>query len=72
MSPDSVETALAMLELGASGDTLEEMKAVLGGGMDHDEFCSYIAGMNDRLEGSENIIFQQANSIWARKDVMTV
>lgn len=72
VSPDSVETALAMLELGASGDTLEELESVLGAGMDYGEFCSYLAGMNDRLEGSDNIIFQQANSIWARKDVMTV
>ena len=72
VSPDSVETALAMLETGAAGDTKTEMEAVLGGGMDHAEFCSYLAGMNDRLANSDKIIFQQSNSIWARKGLMDV
>ncbi len=72
VSPDSVETALAMLETGAAGDTLTEMESVLGGGMDRGSFSSYLAGMNDRLEDSKNIIFQQSNSIWARKDLMKV
>ena len=72
ISPDSVQTALAMLELGASGETLEEMEDVLGGGIDREAFCSYLAGMNDRLESSNSIIFQQSNSIWARKDQMSV
>lgn len=72
VSPDSVETALAMLEVGASGDTLEEMETVLGGGMNRAEFCSYLAGMNDRLEGSDKIIFRQSNSIWARENLMKV
>ena len=72
VSPDSVETALAMLETGAAGDTLKEMESVLGGGMDRSAFCSYLAGMNDRLESSDKVIFQQSNSIWARKDRMNV
>jgi len=72
VSPDSVETALAMLETGAAGDTLGEMEAVLGGGMNREAFCSYLAGMNDRLEGSDKIIFQQSNSIWAKEEIMNV
>ena len=72
VSPDSVETALAMLETGAAGDTLTEMESVLGGGMDRGSFSSYLGGMNDRLESSKNIIFQQSNSIWARKNHMRV
>ena len=40
--------------------------------MDHAEFCSYLAGMNDRLANSDKIIFQQSNSIWARKGLMDV
>lgn len=72
VSPDSIETALAMLETGAAGDTLTEMESVLGGGMDRSLFSSYLGGMNDRLESSKNVIFQQSNSIWARKDLMNV
>ena len=72
VSPDSIETALAMLENGAAGNTLNEMGSVLGGGMDREAFCSYLAGMNDRLERSDKIIFQQSNSIWARKGLMDV
>lgn len=68
VSPDSIETALAMLETGAAGDTLTEMESVLGGGMDRGSFSSYLGGMNDRLESSKNVIFQQSNSIWVRKD----
>lgn len=66
ISPDSVMTALAMLENGARGATLEEMEDVLSGGMSAGDFNEYLAGMNDRLAGSGNIIFNKANSIWAR------
>jgi len=72
VSPDSVETALAMLEIGAAGETKTEMESVMGGGMDRSTFCSYLGGMNDRLESSDKIIFQQSNSVWARKGVMKV
>ncbi len=72
ISPDSVATALAMLENGARGETLDEMEAVLGGEMDAADYCSYLAGMNDRLEGKKKIIFEQSNSIWARKGAIKV
>lgn len=72
VSPDSIDTALAMLENGAAGDTQKEMESVLGGGMDRGAFCSCLAGMNNRLESSGSIIFQQANSIWAREGLMKV
>lgn len=72
VSPDSVATALAMLENGAAGTTLDEMKTVLGGDMDAADYCSYLAGLNDRLESKKMIIFEQSNSIWVRKGRMTV
>ena len=72
VSPDSVATALAMLENGAAGNTLKEMKTVLGGNMSPADYCSYLAGMNDRLESKKKIIFQQSNSIWARKGKINV
>lgn len=72
VSPDSVATALAMLENGAAGDTLDEMKDVLGGDMEPADYCSYLAGLNDRLESKKKIIFEQSNSIWARKGAITV
>ena len=72
ISPDSVATALAMLELGSAGNTREEMKTVLGGGMAPADYCSFLAGMNDRLESKKRIIFRQSNSIWARKGAMKV
>jgi len=71
ISPDSVATALAMLVNGAGGATLDEMKAVLGGDMDPADYCSYLAGLNDRLESKKKIIFVQSNSIWARKGAIT-
>lgn len=72
ISPDSVAVAMAMIGNGASGTTLEEMRKVLGEDLTLDDYCSFLAGLNDRLSGSFSANFSQANSIWARKDLIKV
>lgn len=72
ISPDSVLTALAMLENGAAGDTLAEMESVMSGGISAADFNLYLASMNSRLCSSQNVIWNQANSIWSRKGAIKV
>lgn len=72
ISPDSVLTALAMLENGAAGDTLTEMQRVMAAGMSVADFNKNIAGLNDRLSASKDIVFSRANSIWARAGAIDV
>ena len=72
ISPDSVMTALAMMENGAVGNTLTEMEQTMGGSLTALQFNNYLSGLNSRLSGSKDVIYSIANSIWARKGVMTV
>ena len=67
ISPDSILTAMIMLQNGARGNTRAEMRKVLSGGISDDRMNSYIAGLNNRLAASEKMTYRQANSLWIRK-----
>ena len=76
ISPDSVMTALAMTENGAAGNTLSEMEYVLGGGISASgipcaRFNTYLSGLNRKLMGSDAFIYNVANSIWARENMVS-
>ncbi len=73
ISPISVMLALAMTANGASGQTLQEMEDVLGGGMPIADLNEYLYHYRHLLMGSELKEIQFADSIWFRDtDVFTV
>ena len=66
ISPDSIFTALAMVENGAAGSTLSEMKAVLGG-LSVGELTAFLTDLHKRLSSSTVFTYRPANSIWYKK-----
>lgn len=71
ISPDSILTCLAMTELGASGDTLNEMKTAFGG-IDPDLYYRYLYTLNSRITGFKNIRYNIADSVWYRQGAIRV
>ena len=72
VSPDSVLTALAMLENGANGQTLTQMEDTFAPGMSAQEFNANLSAMNKRLSKNGKPIYTVANSIWSREGLMSV
>lgn len=72
ISPDSVATAMAMVENGADGQTLAEMEDVLLPGISADDYNKYLSTVNRRLASGTEYIFNTANSIWARENMVDV
>lgn len=68
ISPESVLSALAMTANGADGITRTEMEDVLCGGMDIQDFNSYMYTYNNKLTATEDLTFHLANSIWIKDD----
>lgn len=66
ISPDSVFTAVAMVENGATGKTLREMQSTMGG-MRVKALTDYLSKLHSRLSGSKQFTYQTANSIWYKK-----
>lgn len=66
ISPESVLSALAMTANGANETTLLEMEDVLCGGMDIQDFNSYMYTYNNKLTATEDVSFHLANSIWIK------
>lgn len=66
ISPESVLSALAMTANGADEATLMEMEEVLCGGMDIQDFNSYMYTYNHKLTATEDVTFHLANSIWIK------
>ena len=67
ISPDSILTAVTMVESGASGKTLAEMKKTLGG-LPVNSYVKALAGLNERITGQSALTYRIANSIWYRED----
>lgn len=65
ISPDSILTAMAMVENGASGNTLSQMETAFGG-IKRDDYMAYLSALNDRVAGSKEVRYNIANSIWYR------
>ena len=67
ISPLSVNVALGMTANGAAGETLEEYRNVLGGGMELASYNDCMADMIARLTSSEDAVVDIADSIWFRQ-----
>lgn len=68
ISPESVLSALAMTANGAKDTTRMEMENVICGGMDIQDFNSYMYTYNNKLTATEDVTFHLANSIWIKDD----
>ena len=66
ISPDSILTAMTMVENGAMNNTLAEMETAFGMGLD--EQNKLIKELNDRLTSSKSVKYHIANSIWYKDD----
>ena len=66
ISPLSVLCALAMMQNGAEGTTLEEMQKALG--MDTDELNGFFRSYLYSLKSSQNCKIKLANSVWFKDD----
>lgn len=68
ISPDSILTALAMLEQGASNATLKEMQELRGKGISQNSYHAYLSTLNKSLTASKGVTYRVADSIWKRND----
>jgi len=71
ISPDSVLTAVSMLENGSDGDTRAEMEKVLGG-ISTGKYSQYLSTMHKGLTRSKTVKYRIANSIWYKKNKISV
>jgi len=71
ISPDSVLTAVVMVENGAARSTLSEMERALGG-ISVNEYTRYLSGLHKRLTRSSSYSYLSANSIWYKKADITL
>ena len=67
ISPDSILTAVSILENGASGDTLREIRAALGG-IPVKKYNQYLKTLHTRIASPGLMTYQIANSVWYRKN----
>ena len=63
ISPDSILTAMAMVENGARNNTLTEMETAFGG-LPISDFNAYLYTLNRRLTMSKSVRYNIADSIW--------
>ncbi|MBR0399754.1 MAG: serpin family protein [Mogibacterium sp.] len=71
ISPDSVITALGMLENGAEGETLAQLEGLTGGyGIDY--LNSDLCAFHTRLAGHKDPLYTAANSIWTNRDQISI
>ena len=66
ISPDSLLTAVAMVENGASGKTLREMESAFGD-IPVSRYSRFFSNIHKRFKKSKSCIYQNANSIWYKK-----
>ena len=67
LSPLSVMYALALCSNGASGETLGEFEALLGG-IDRDKMNNYLYTLTNVLSETEESTVLSANSVWGNAD----
>ena len=66
ISPDSILSAVLMVENGASGKTLQEMESVLGN-ISVSRYSQYLSKLHKRFKKEKSCTYQNANSIWYKK-----
>lgn len=71
LSPDSILTALAMVENGAAGKTRSEMEKALGG-LSTTAYTKEITGLNKRVSRQDALTYRVANSLWYRQGLISL
>ena len=66
ISPDSILTAVVMVENGAARSTLSEMESALGN-VSVSAYTKYLTKLHKRLMGSSAYTYLSANSVWYKK-----
>ncbi|MBR2188171.1 MAG: serpin family protein [Eubacterium sp.] len=71
ISPDSILTALSIVENGAAGKTLTEMKTALGG-ISETKYSKYLTSLHKRVDAPDSVAYKVANSIWYKEGEQTI
>lgn len=71
ISPDSILTAMSMVECGAKGNTLDEMVSAFGS-LPADDFDAYLYTLNKRITSSKKVKYHMADSIWYKDSELDV
>ena len=71
ISPDSILTAMAMVENGASGETLSEMEKAFGNAS-VDQYNKELQSLHKRITSSKYITCKMANAVWYNDGVITL
>ncbi len=71
ISPDSIITAMTIVENGAAGKTLSEMKHAFGD-VSVKKYNQYLSSVHQSLSSSKAITYKPANAIWYNKDHISV
>lgn len=71
ISPDSILTAIAMVENGAAGKTLQEFEKALGG-ISVKSYSQYLSKLHKRIMNSKLHTYSNSNSIWYKKGALTL
>lgn len=68
VSPESIMTCLGMTANGAKDDTLSGMENTVCPGLNINNFNEYLFTNLENRRNTEGVVFNEANSIWIRKD----
>ena len=68
ISPESVVSALMLLDEGCKGETYDELTMALAGATTFEEYRDGLVAFNNKLTSSEKVKFHIANSVWVRDD----
>ena len=66
ISPDSIFTALSIVENGASGKTRKEIRKAMGG-ISVEKYNQYLSTLHRKLERARGITYTSANSLWYKE-----
>lgn len=72
VSPVSVALALGLTAGGAKGETLAQFEKVLGRGLTLNEMNTFFKALTQKLEESDKVEINVANSVWLRDNAITV
>ena len=71
ISPDSILTAMAVVENGAAGATQSEMKKALGG-VSVKKYTQSLAALHKRIGASDKMTYQSSNAVWYKKGAISL
>ncbi|MBR1797698.1 MAG: serpin family protein [Clostridiales bacterium] len=71
VSPASIMFAMDLAAAGANGDTLTQITDLYAEGSDPQEQQAFAAAMMNRINASEDVVFNTANAIWTNDNRMS-